>query len=161
MHCWLMKTEPGSFSIDDLQALPDQTTVWEGVRNYQARNILRDQTTDGDQVLFYHSVTHPGIVGLAAIQGSPYPDPTQWDAHSPYYDPKSSRDKPRWFVVDVRLVRKFAVPLPLALLRTRPELAGMELLRKGSRLSVQPVSAEEFAAVLALEQELAAGAGST
>lgn len=152
--CWLMKTEPGCFSIDDLAAAPDRTSMWDGVRNYQARNFMRDLMRPGDPVLFYHSVTNPGIAGLAEVAGEAYPDPTQWDPENEHFDPASPADNPRWYLVDVRFVRKFKDLLPLAMLRSRPELAGMELLRKGSRLSVQPVKPEEFQAVLALADAL-------
>ena len=151
---WLMKTEPGCFSIDDLAAAPGQTSMWDGVRNYQARNFMRDDMRIGDQVLFYHSVTNPGIVGLAEVASAPYPDPTQWDPENEHFDPASPADNPRWYLIDVRFVRKFVSPLPLPLLRKQPELEGMELLRKGSRLSVQPVRPEEFAVVLALADSL-------
>ena len=149
-----MKTEPGCFSIDDLAKAPGRTTMWDGVRNYQARNFMRDAMRVGDPVLFYHSVTNPGIVGIAEVASEAYPDPTQWDPENEHFDPKSPADAPRWFLVDVRLVRRFREVLPLALLRTRPELEGMELLRKGSRLSVQPVRPEEYEAVLALARGL-------
>lgn len=151
---WLMKTEPGCFSVDDLAKSPEQTSMWDGVRNYQARNFMRDQMEPGDPVLFYHSGDKPGIVGIAKVASKAYPDPTQWDPENRHFDPASPADSPRWYLVDVRLVRRFAAILPLPLLRSRPELAGMELLRKGSRLSVQPVSKEEFEAVLALAQRL-------
>lgn len=151
---WLMKTEPGCFSIDDLENSPGQTTMWDGVRNYQARNFMRDAMREGDPVLFYHSVTKPGIVGIAEVASRAYPDPTQWDPENEHFDPSSPADDPRWYLVDVRLVRKFREVLPLSLLRTRSELAGIELLRKGSRLSVQPVKKEEYEAVLALAKEL-------
>lgn len=151
---WLMKTEPGCFSIDDLAASPEQTSMWDGVRNYQARNFMRDQMKLGDPVLFYHSVTNTGIVGLAEVASKAYPDPTQWDPDNEHFDPASPADKPRWYLVDVHLVRKFKKILTLAELRTHPELAGMELLRKGSRLSIQPVTKEEFETVLALADAL-------
>ena len=151
---WLMKTEPGCFSIDDLAASPGQTTMWDGVRNYQARNFMRNDMKVGDPILFYHSVTSPGIAGIAEVASEAYPDPTQWHPDNEHFDPASPADKPRWFLVDVRLVRKFKDVLPLTFLRTRPELAGMELLRKGSRLSVQPVRKEEFDAVLQLAKDL-------
>lgn len=154
MRHWLLKSEPGCFSIDDLAAAPGRTTMWDGVRNYQARNFMRDDMRPGDPVLFYHSVTKPGIVGLAEVASEAYPDPTQFDPEADHYDPSSPEDAPRWYLVDVRLKRKFAAPLPLALLRAQPELVAMELLRKGSRLSVQPVRPEEFMAVLALEKRL-------
>lgn len=149
---WLMKTEPGCFSIDDLADAPGKTTMWDGVRNYQARNFMRDEMAVGDPVLFYHSVTNPGIAGIAEVVGEAYPDPTQWDPENEHFDPASPADKPRWFAVDIRLVRRFKKALPLPLLRSRPELSGMELLRKGSRLSVQPVRPEEYETVLALEK---------
>ena len=151
---WLMKTEPGCFSIDDLANAPGKTSMWDGVRNYQARNFMRDAMTVGDPVLFYHSVTSPGIAGIAEVASKAYPDPTQWDPENEHFDPKSPADKPHWFLVDVRLVRRFREVLPLSLLRAQPELEGMELLRKGSRLSVQPVRPEEFEAVLALAKGL-------
>ena len=150
MNHWLLKTEPGCFSIHDLAALPNQTTSWDGVRNYQARNFMRDEMKTGDGVLFYHSVTNPGIAGLARIASPARPDPTQWDPENEHFDPASPADKPRWFLVDVQLVRIFPEPLSLTVLRSHPEFEGMELLRKGSRLSVQPVSQAHYDAVLAL-----------
>lgn len=151
---WLMKTEPGCFSIDDLANSPQQTSMWDGVRNYQARNYMQKEMKVGDPVLFYHSVTRPGIVGLAEVASEAYPDPTQWDPEDEHFDPASPADNPRWYLVDVRFVKKFKKELPLSFLRTRPELDGMELLRKGSRLSVQPVRKEEYEAVLALAESL-------
>lgn len=147
---WLVKTEPGCFSIDDLAAAPGQTTAWDGVRNFQARNFMRDAMQPGDPVLFYHSVTDPGIVGLAEVARAAYPDHTAQDPEGRHFDPRHSQERPLWYMVDIRLVEGFAAPLPLALLRGVPALAGMELLRKGSRLSVQPVRPEEFQAILAL-----------
>ena len=147
---WLMKTEPSCFSIDDLAAAPEQTAMWDGVRNYQARNFMRNDMRPGDLVLFYHSVSNPGIVGLAEVVSVAYPDPTQWDPENEHFDPTSPADAPRWDVVDIRLVRRFSKSLPLTFLRTCPELAAMELLRKGSRLSIQPVRKEEYEAILAL-----------
>ena len=151
---WLLKTEPGCFSIHDLAAAPEGTSPWDGVRNYQARNFMRDDMQPGDGVLFYHSVTNPGVVGLAEIAGPARPDPTQWDPENPHFDPASPADAPRWYLVDVRLKEIFAAPLPLTLLRAQPELDGMELLKKGSRLSVQPVSREHFDLVCALAKKL-------
>ena len=152
---WLMKTEPGCFSIDDLARSPGQTSMWDGVRNYQARNFMRDEMRPGDPVLFYHSGgARPGIAGIAEVAGEAYPDPTQWDPQNEHFDPASPADAPRWYLVDVRLRRRFRDILPLSLLRTHPELEGMELLRKGSRLSVQPVREEEFTAILALADGL-------
>lgn len=149
---WLMKTEPGCFSIDDLAAAPGQTTFWDGVRNYQARNLMREMRT-GDKILFYHSVTGPAVVGLAEVVREAYPDHTAWDPKEKHHDPASTPDKPRWDMVDIRFVEKFPRPLPLPFLRTVPDLAGMELLRKGSRLSVQPVTEEQFNTVIRLARE--------
>ena len=151
---WLMKTEPGCFSIQDLANAPNQTSMWDGVRNYQARNFMRDDMQVGDPVLFYNSITDVGIAGLAEVASKAYPDPTQWNPDDQHFDPASPADAPRWYLVDIRLVRTFKEVLPLAFLRTRPELDGMELLRKGSRLSVQPVREEEYAAILALAKDL-------
>ena len=151
---WLLKSEPGCFSIDDLAASPGRMSMWDGVRNYQARNLIRDAMQFGDQAFFYHSGGKPGIAGVASVVSEAYPDPTQWDPQNEHFDPASPADAPRWYVVDVRLDRRFSQELPLAFLRSRPELAGMELLRKGSRLSVQPVRTEEFAAILALAEGL-------
>lgn len=150
MRYWLFKSEPGCFSIADLAAAPNKTAPWDGVRNYQARNFLRDEIAPGDLVLFHHSVTDPGIVGLMEVTGGPRPDPTQWDLESEHPDPSSPPDAPRWYLVDVTLKEIFPAPLPLKLLRAQPALEGMELLRRGSRLSVQPVSPEHFAVVMDL-----------
>jgi predicted RNA-binding protein with PUA-like domain len=147
---WLVKTEPDSFSIQDLAKAKDQTTFWDGVRNYQARNMLRDEMQPGDRVLFYHSGGEPAVVGTATIVRGGYPDRTAFDKKEPHFDPKSTPDKPTWYMVDLALDQVFAQPLALASLRTVPALAKMELLRKGSRLSVQPVRPGEFAAILKL-----------
>ncbi|MCC8195030.1 MAG: EVE domain-containing protein [Deltaproteobacteria bacterium] len=157
MRYWLFKSEPGCFSIRDLAASPGRTAPWDGVRNYQARNFMRDEIKKGDLAFFYHSVTDPGIVGLMEITGGPRPDPTQWDPASEHPDLASPEDNPRWYLVDVTLKEIFPVPLPLRLLRSQPELDGMELLKKGSRLSVQPVSKAHFEAVVALERRMAKG----
>jgi len=150
---WLLKTEPESFSIQDLAKCRQQTTYWDGVRNYQARNFLRDELQVGDGVLFYHSnADPPAIVGTAEVVTAGYPDHTAWDKNDSHYDPKSTPEKPLWYVVDIRLVEIFAEPLPLEDLRAVKSLAKMELLRKGSRLSVQPVTATEYQAVLKLAQ---------
>ncbi len=151
---WLVKTEPGCFSIDDLSAAPNKTTMWDGVRNYQARNFMRDDMRIGDPVLFYHSVTNTGIAGIAEVASAPYPDPSQWDPQDRHFDPASPADNPRWYLVDIRLLRKFREILPLGLLRKQPELGAMELLRKGSRLSIQPVSKKEYETVLSLAKDL-------
>lgn len=147
---WLLKSEPQTFAIADLAAAPEQTTCWEGVRNYQARNYLR-QMQIGEQALFYHSnADPPAIVGIVEITRTAYPDPFAFDPTSRYFDPKSRPDAPRWFMVDVRLLRAFSDPLPLHALRTVPDLKNMELLRKGSRLSVQPVTVVEWRAIMKL-----------
>ena len=147
---WLMKSEPDEASIDHLAAAPGQTLPWTGVRNYQARNFMRDAMQVGDDVLFYHSsCAEPGIAGLARVASAPYPDPTQFDAASPYFDPKARPEAPRWLLVDVRFVRK-TVLLPLRALRERPELATMQLLRPGNRLSITPVTDAEWAALQGL-----------
>lgn len=147
---WLLKTEPGCYSIDDLAAEPQQTATWSGVRNFQARNFIRDQMAEGDLVLFYHSVTGPSAVGVARVVRSGYPDETAWDPHDSHFDPKSTPQRPLWFAADVRLVAKFAAPVPLKAMRMVPALSGMELLRKGSRLSVMPVSKAQFDTVCAM-----------
>ncbi len=149
-HYWLMKSEPNVFSLGDLARAPKQTTAWDGVRNYQARNFMRAMKT-GDQVLFYHSNAQPPcVVGIAEVVKTAYPDATQFDPHDAHYDPASPTDQPRWDVVDIRFVRKFDVPLSLDLLRGQASLNGMELLRKGSRLSVQPVKPSEWNEILRL-----------
>ena len=150
MKYWLMKSEPTTFSIDDLMARPDQTDHWDGVRNYQARNFLRDEIRKGDRVLFYHSGKMPAIVGTATVVRKGYPDATAWDPKSGHFDPKSRPDNPIWYMVDIRFESKFNAPLPLAGLRRFPELAGMLLLKKGMRLSIQPVTQSEFEFIVAL-----------
>lgn len=147
---WLMKSEPAEASIDDLARAPRQTLAWTGVRNYQARNFMRDAMQPGDGVLFYHSSCPvPGVAGLARIAGGSQPDATQFDPASPYFDPKSSAAAPRWLQREVTLVRKTRL-LTLAEMRAVPALAGMQLLRRGNRLSITPVTADEWQAVLAL-----------
>ncbi|MBX3644561.1 MAG: EVE domain-containing protein [Rubrivivax sp.] len=144
---WLMKSEPDEVSIDDLAAAAGQVLPWTGVRNYQARNFMRDDMRVGDGVLFYHSsCAEPGVAGLARVAGAPCPDETQFDPASDYYDPKSTPDKPRWVQVDVALVRKTRL-LPLREMRTVPELASMRVLAPGNRLSITPVTADEWRAV--------------
>ena len=154
MSCWLFKTESGCFSVDDLANSPGQTTMWDGVRNFQARNFMRDAMRVGDPGFFYHSGKDPAIVALVEVASKAYPDPTQWDPEDRHFDPRSKADNPLWYLVDVRLVQRFAHPLPLGLLRTQPELEGMELLRKGSRLSVQPVNPAHYEAIVALAKSL-------
>jgi predicted RNA-binding protein with PUA-like domain len=149
MRYWLFKSEPDVYSIDDLAR--DGVTYWDGVRNYQARNLLRDEIAPGDQVLFYHSNAEPpAIAGLAEVVRGGYGDPSALDPKHKYHDAKSTPANPIWFVVDIRFVRKFSRPLPLPSLRDEALLEGMMLLQKGSRLSVQPVSPAHFKTVLAL-----------
>ena len=155
---WLVKSEPDCFSIQDLAAAPRQTTCWSGVRNFQARNFMRDQMQLGDRVLYYHSSAEPpAVAGIAEVVREAYPDHTAWDEHDDHYDPKASPDNPIWQMVDIRLDSIFAEPLALAELREIPELKQMELLRRGSRLSVQPVAKSEFEAILKLAKSRAAG----
>ncbi len=144
MAYWLMKSEPEECSIDDALAAPDQTVPWTGVRNYQARNFMRDTMRIGDGVLFYHSsCAVPGIAGFAEVASAPYPDPTQFDPGSPYYDPKSERAEPRWMLVNVRATRRIPI-LTLEALRAAPALADMAVLKRGNRLSITPVTREEW-----------------
>ena len=145
---WLMKSEPDECSIDDALAAPGATVPWTGVRNYQARNFMRDGMQVGDGVLFYHSsCPEPGIAGIARVASGTRADPTQFDPASPYHDPKSPPDKPRWLLLDVQAVKKTRL-MPLAEMRERPELAGMRVLEKGSRLSITPVTEQEWEAVV-------------
>jgi predicted RNA-binding protein with PUA-like domain len=148
MAYWLMKSEPDEVSIDDL--VRELRVPWTGVRNYQARNYMRDDMRIGDGVLFYHSsCPEPGVAGLAEVASAAYPDETQFDRKSKYHDPKTTRDAPRWLHVDVALVRKTRL-LPLAEMRERKELASMVVLKRGNRLSITPVTAPEWRAVLKL-----------
>ncbi|HEY2925324.1 EVE domain-containing protein [Piscinibacter sp.] len=150
MAHWLMKSEPGECSIDDVVRAPGQTVPWVGVRNYQARNFMRDQMRVGDGVLFYHSsCPEPGIVGVCDVASAAYPDATQFDRTSPYFDPKATREAPRWQHVDVKLVRKTRL-VPLVEMRANPALATMQVLRRGNRLSITPVTPEEWRAVMQL-----------
>lgn len=142
---WLMKSEPSVFSIDDLAAAKEQTTRWDGVRNYQARNLLRHDIAAGDGVIFYHSSADPpAAAGTAKVVRAGYPDPTQFDPRDGHFDRDSQRDDPRWFSVDVKFDSKFTRPVTLPELRAAPALKDMVLLRRGSRLSVQPVTAAEW-----------------
>jgi len=148
---WLMKTEPDVFGINDLTSRPEQTEHWDGVRNYQARNMMRDDMQVGDGILFYHSNCDvPGIVGTARVVREGSPDFTSWNPESKYFDPKSSPENPRWFMVDVKFERKFKRTVALQQLKDIPELAEMALVRKGNRLSVMPVSAQEWEFILSL-----------
>ena len=142
---WLLKSEPEAFSIDDLARAKNRTTRWDGVRNYQARNFLRDEIAVGDGVLFYHSnADPPSVAGTARVVRAGYPDPSQFDPRDDHRDPDSPPDAPRWFAVDIAFEATFADPVTLPVMRADPALAEMVLLRKGSRLSVQPVSAAEW-----------------
>ena len=155
MSHWLFKSEPDVFGIDDLAAQPARTDHWDGVRNYQARNFMRDGMCKGDQAFFYHSNTkEPGIVGIVEIAREAYPDHTAFDPEDPHYDPKSDPDNPRWYMVDVKLVRKLKRTITLNELKElagRPELAEFPLVRKGNRLSVMPVTDEQWEFILSLE----------
>lgn len=151
---WLFKSEPGAYSIDDLAAEKKKTTFWDGVRNYQARNLIRDDMKTGDQVLFYHSNANPaGIAGVAKIVRDGYADHTALDPDSPYYDEKSSADNTRWYMVDIQLVKKFKRLIPLDELKSIKALDGMVLLQKGSRLSVQPVTKKQFETIVNLAKQ--------
>jgi len=144
MQYWLMKSEPDEFGIDDLAAAPRQTTPWFGVRNYQARNFMRNLMKVGDRVFFYHSsCPEPGIAGIAEVSSKAYPDASQFDRKSPYFDARSTREAPRWYNVDVRLVKKTPL-VSLAELRRHRELAGMRVLARGNRLSITPVREPEW-----------------
>jgi predicted RNA-binding protein with PUA-like domain len=146
---WLMKSEPGVFSIDDLERAKNGTTRWDGVRNFQARNMLRDEIGVGDGVLFYHSSADPpAVAGIARVVRAGYPDPTQFDPRDAHFDRDASRDDPRWYAVDIRFETKFAREVTLPELREARPLAEMMLLRRGSRLSVQPVTAAQWKQIL-------------
>ena len=151
---WLFKTEPGTFSWDDLLESPDQTTCWEGVRNYQARNFMRDDVKVGDGVLFYHSRVAPmAVFGPAKVVKNAYADDTQFDPKSSYYDPKAKPEEPRWIMVDVKADKTFKRPVTLEEMKSTPGLEDMKLVQKGMRLSVQPVSTEEWKIVVALSKK--------
>ena len=151
MKYWLVKSEPDAFSLQDLQNGPDSTSSWDGVRNYQARNFMRDEMKVGDRVLFYHSnAKPPGVVGTARVVREAYPDHTAWDPDSKYFDPRSTEEKPIWMMVDVKFESAFAQLISLDELREEAALKDMLLLRKGMRLSVMPVTEGEFRTVLAL-----------
>lgn len=146
---WLMKSEPETFGIDHLQAAPNGTHCWDGVRNYQARNFMRDSMQVGDQVFFYHSNCKvPGIVGIAEVASSSYADYTAFDPDSKYFDPKSNPDKPVWFMRDVKFIKKFKEVISISELRANKNLAEMFILRKGNRLSITPVTAKEWREII-------------
>lgn len=149
MNCWLLKTEPGCYSIEDLKR--DKTTSWGGIRNYQARNMLRDGMENGDLCVLYHSsVEPPCAAGLCVVSGKGYPDPTQFDPRDEHYDDASTEESPRWFAVDVTFKEAFPTPVPLAAMRTNAALKGMMLLQKGSRLSVMPLTRGELDEIVRL-----------
>lgn len=152
MAYWLMKSEPDCFSIDDLAKRPGRTSGWDGVRNYQVRNMFRDQMKKGDKALFYHSSCEvPGVVGVMSIVSNAYPDPTQFDPKADHYDPKSTRENPRWLQVDVKFERKLKKPVTLATLRAHePQLRGLLVLQPGTRLSVTPVREDHWNYILTL-----------
>jgi predicted RNA-binding protein with PUA-like domain len=149
MAYWLMKSEPDVYSIDDLKR--DGREMWDSIRNYQARNMMRDDMRIGDDVFFYHSnCKEPGIAGIAKVVSKPYPDPTQFDPKSNYFDPKSDKDNPRWILVDVEFVRKLTRPITLAEIKAEPGLEDMILTRRGNRLSIMPVDQEHWDLILSL-----------
>jgi predicted RNA-binding protein with PUA-like domain len=155
MNYWLMKSEPDAFSLHDLASRPNRTEPWDGVRNYQARNMMRDQMGTGDGILFYHSNCDiPGVVGIAEVASKAYPDPTAFDPEAKYFDAKSDPDNPRWYLVEVRYVRHLARTISLAELKRHAEgaLDGFPLVRKGNRLSIMPVTADQWRFILDLEQ---------
>lgn len=149
MNYWLMKTEPDTFSIDDLKRM--KKSGWDGVRNYQARNFMRDAMKKGDLVLIYHSSCKvPGVAGIAEVSKESHPDPTCWDKKSQYYDPKSTKDEPRWFMVEVKWKKTFKEVITLKELKDHKELKDMKLLQRGNRLSITPISKKEFEFIQAL-----------
>ncbi len=150
MNYWLLKTEPGTYSWDDLKSQPGRRDYWDGVRNYQARNLMKTMKV-GDLAFFYHSVVKPQVIpGIVRIVREAYPDPTQFDPQSPYFDPKSTPENPRWVAVDIEFVADIEPPIQRDELKIIPELQQMMLLKKGSRLSVQPVTPEEWQIILSL-----------
>jgi len=152
MKYWLMKSEPDAFSINDLQQRPNQTEHWDGVRNYQARNMMRDEMKTGDQIFFYHSNCKlPGIVGIAEVARESYPDFTAFDPDDKHFDPKSNPDKPTWFMVDVRFKRELKRTISLQELKQKPELSELALIRRGNRLSIMPITEQQWSDILKLE----------
>jgi predicted RNA-binding protein with PUA-like domain len=149
MRYWLMKSEPAEFSIDDLRDRPNSTEPWDGVRNYQARNMLRDEMKQGDQAFFYHSnCEQPGIYGIMEVASAPYPDATAFDPDDKHYDPKSDPDKPRWMLVDMKFITKFDRPRLLTELRACKPLANMQILQRGNRLSITQVTRKQWDIIL-------------
>ena len=151
MHYWLFKSEPSCFSINDLRDQPKQTTFWDGVRNYQVRNMLRDEIKKGDQAFFYHSsCSPPGIAGIVEVVKAGYPDFTAWDPFSSHFDPKSSPDDPRWYMVDVKLLHAFPRLITLEEIKRHPQLSTMLINRKGNRLSITPVTVMEWKVIVSM-----------
>jgi predicted RNA-binding protein with PUA-like domain len=151
MKYWLMKSEPNAYSIDDLQK--DKKTHWDGVRNYQARNFMRDEMEMGDKVFFYHSNAEPpGITGIAEVCSKPYPDKTQFDQKSKYYDPKATKEQPRWYLVDIQFKKKLKNMIPLPLIKEQKTLKDMKLIQKGQRLSIQPITKKEWEYITKLSE---------
>jgi len=154
MQYWLMKSEPDEFGIDDLESCPDATAHWDGCRNYQVRNMMRDEMKVGDLALFYHSNTKPpGVAGIMEIVREGYPDHTAFDPEDPHYDPKSDPDKPRWYMVDVRFVERFSRYVPISELKKQRDLSAMKILQKGNRLSITPVSKKEWNRIVKLGRD--------
>lgn len=153
MKYWLFKSEPDCFSIDDLARRPKQTEHWDGVRNYQVRNMLRDEIKKGDLAFFYHSsCTPPGVAGIVEVVKEGYPDFTAWDIHSEHFDPGSTPEKPRWYMVDVKLVERFPRLITLDEIKRHPKLESMLINRKGNRLSITPVTAQEWKVIVSLSE---------
>ncbi|GMQ91164.1 MAG: EVE domain-containing protein [Gammaproteobacteria bacterium] len=157
MQYWLMKSEPGEFSIGDLVKRPNKTEHWDGVRNYQARNFMRDDMKKGDQIFFYHSnCSEPGIVGIARVAREGYPDFTAFDPKDKHYDPKSKKDKPTWFMVDVLYVKRFKRTVTLVELKNEKKLKDMRLVQRGNRLSIIPITEKEWDTILKMEKSISA-----
>ena len=151
---WLFKSEPNEFSVDDLAKSPGKRTYWDGVRNYQARNFIRDDMRKGDYVLFYHSNTDPlAVVGYCEIVKEAYPDHTQFDPDNKHFDPTAIQKDPRWFMVDIKLKKKFKTPVTLKEIKTNPKLKNMRLIQRGNRLSVMPITKEEFEEILRMGKQ--------
>ncbi len=161
MRYWIFKSEPDCFSLDDLANSPNQTTAWDGVRNYQARNFMRDDMKAGDRGFFYHSGKNPEIAGLVEVVRAGYPDHTAQDPDANHFDPAATPENPRWYMVDVKLVKRFNPPVSRMLLRRQPALSGMELLKPGSRLSVLPCEKDAFEYIEHMAEELANASGNT
>jgi predicted RNA-binding protein with PUA-like domain len=150
---WLIKSEPSEFSIDDLEKSKNQTTYWDGVRNYQARNFIRDEMKIGDKVLFYHSNTEPNaIVGVCEVVKEAYPDHTQFDSKHVHYNPKANKKDPTWFMIDIKLVKKFKRLVTLEEIKANPKLAKMRLVQRGNRLSIMPVTKDEYDEIIRLDK---------